>query len=387
MVPARELQAHLRQIATAEKIKVSDEALGRISRAAEGSVRDALSLFDQVLAYSGDEVLDKDLQALLGLIDRELLTTASRAVAEADSLALLQLAERLADAGADYRNFVRELLLHFREILLLKVAPADSALVAQVLPEERERLAAVVALYSEEDLLRIFDVLTKIESELRWAQDPRVVLEMALLKLVQLRRLVPFAELVDRVERLASGAPPVARSVPAPAPNPRPTIMPVAAASRSPVASAPPPPAAPAPTPAPSGGPGDLLSAMIAAAAKRPSLLQGLRLAQAQVEGDTVRLTMPPPFAQMAEDHIDEYRQLASQAAGRPLKVQIGMGGAVATAEPEPAPVDTRRQSLMQQAAREPVVQEAMELFGGRLVNVREEPPTPGSRGEAKEPS
>src|SRR5205814_741595 len=108
--------------------------------------------------------------------------------------------------------------------------PPDSALVAQVLPEERARLAEVVAGYSEEDLLRIFDVLTKVEGELRWAQDPRVVLEMALLKLVQLRRLQPFAELVDRVERLTAGSPPVSR----------PALLPVAppvrvAASVSPV--------------------------------------------------------------------------------------------------------------------------------------------------------
>ena len=66
---------------------------------------------------------DEDISALLGLIDRELLLAASRAVAAGDSLALLELVERLSDYGADYRNFIRELLLHFREILLLKLAP------------------------------------------------------------------------------------------------------------------------------------------------------------------------------------------------------------------------------------------------------------------------
>ena len=94
---------------------MSDEALARIARAAEGSARDALSLFDQVLSFSGSEVRDEDLHALLGLIDRELLLAGSRAVAGGDSLALLDLVERLADYGADYRNFARELLLHFRE--------------------------------------------------------------------------------------------------------------------------------------------------------------------------------------------------------------------------------------------------------------------------------
>ncbi len=80
MIPARELQAHLRTVAAGEKIKVSEEALARIARAAEGSVRDALCLFDQVLSFSGAEVKDEDVSALLGLIDRELLLRASRAV-------------------------------------------------------------------------------------------------------------------------------------------------------------------------------------------------------------------------------------------------------------------------------------------------------------------
>jgi DNA polymerase-3 subunit gamma/tau len=377
MVPARELAAHMRQIATAENIKVSDEALGRIARAAEGSVRDALSLFDQVLAYSGDEVKDADLQALLGLIDRELLTTASQAVLDGDSLALLQLVERLANAGADYRNFVRELLLHFREILVLKVAPADSPLAAQILPEERARLSAVVAGYSEEDLLRIFDVLTAMETELRLAQDPRVVLEMALLKLVQLRKLLPFAELVDRVERMAGGAPlPVARVPPAvvtaPAPAPVPRVV------------APPPPApvlAPAPPPAkPTAAPSnDLRSQMIEAASLRPSLLQPLRLGQIETSGDVCTLTVPADFVPLAEMHADEYRQLASQAAGRPLKLQVSAGGAMPSeaapaAAAAPTAAETRKQDLMQKASREPVVQEALELFGGRLIDVREGP-------------
>ena len=87
MIPARELHTHLREVADGEKIEVSDEALARIARAAEGSARDALSLFDQVLSFSGQTVRDEDISALLGLVDRELLLAASRAVADGDTLA------------------------------------------------------------------------------------------------------------------------------------------------------------------------------------------------------------------------------------------------------------------------------------------------------------
>ena len=130
MIPARELQLHLRNVADQEKIRVSDAALALIARAAEGSVRDGLSLFDQVLAFTGDEIPDADVAGLLGLVDRELLHRASKAIVEGDSLAMLDLVESLADYGADYRNFARELLLHLREILLVKLAPAGSPLLA-----------------------------------------------------------------------------------------------------------------------------------------------------------------------------------------------------------------------------------------------------------------
>ena len=365
LIPARELVAHLRLVAGGENIEVSDETLGRLARAAEGSARDALSLFDQVLSFSGQAVRDEDVSALLGLVDRELLLAASRAVAAGDSLAALDLVERLSDYGADYRNFTREMILHFREILLLKVAPDESALVAQIVPEERERLRPLAAALSEEDLLRIFEVLAKAETDLRLAQDPRVTLEMALLKIVQMQRLVPFTELVSRVERLAGGVPePAAAARPQPAP-PRPAPRPP-----EPSAATPPPPLATPTTPTtPAKGAAAVLQAMVAQA--RPSLAQSLRSAQAREEDDILVLEFAPDFSVFAGQHTDEYRELARKASGRPLKVRIA---AAAAAAPQPAgsDADRKRERLMDEATREPAVQEALDLFGGRVVDVRE---------------
>jgi len=353
MIPARDIQAHLRTVASGEGIQVSDDALTRIARAAEGSARDALSLFDQVLSFSGEDVRDEDISALLGLIDRELLLSASRAVAAGDTLALLDLVERLSDYGADHRNFARELILHFREILLLKTAPEGSALLAALVPEERERIRPLAEAYSEDDLLRILDMLTRLETDLRWAQDPRVTLELALLKMAQMRRLTPFAELVDRVERLAAGAPRAAsptRAVPAGPPAPAPAVS------------------APA---APADGAAGILAAMIGLAAARPSLAQPLRGAQARLEGDTLLLDVAADFSAFASMHADDYRELARKAAGRPLKVQVGS----APAAVEVTTVEARRRRLMEEAAREPAVQEALDLFGGKVVEVRENKP------------
>jgi len=369
MIPARDLQVHLRQVAGAEKIEVSDEALARIARAAEGSARDALSLFDQVLSFSGQKVQDEDISALLGLVDRELLLAASRAVAGGDTLGLLDLVERLSDHGADYRNFNRELILHFREILLLKVAPGESGLLAQVMPEERERLRPLAAAFSHEDLLRIFEVLNKVETDLRLAQDPRVTLELALMKAAQLQRLMPFTELVERVDRLAAGAPLPARAASPRTPLPAPPAPPARAPAPAAAAAPPAPIAAPAPPSAPPTSPDGILAAMLALAQSRPSLAQPLRTATAREEQGSLVIEVGADFGAMAALNQDEYRQLAQKAAGRATKVRIetarGAGDASA------ADTAQQRQRVLDEASREPAVQEVLDLFNGKVVDVR----------------
>jgi DNA polymerase-3 subunit gamma/tau len=368
MIPTRELQVHLRKVAEGEGVRVSDEALARIAHAAEGSVRDALSLFDQVLSFSGSEVKDEDLGALLGLIDRELLFRASRAVAAGDNLGLLDLVESLSAYGADYRNFARELLLHFRELLLLKLAAPGSPLLAATVPGEGEKLRPLADAFSEEDLLRILDLLTQAETELRPAQDPRVTLELVLLKMAQMPRLRPFAELVARVERLTAGTAATAPAAPAPRALPPPSV-----------AAVDPPPKASEPVPVPetpsTGGEADvILAGMLSLCQARPSLATALRGAQARLEGDSLSLEVVPDFATLAGTHVDEYRELAAKAAGRALKVRVGAGAAV-PAPPAPSPAEVARQRLRQEAEREPAVQEALDLFDGRVVDVREAKP------------
>jgi DNA polymerase-3 subunit gamma/tau len=392
MIPARELQAHLRKVADQEGIRVSDAALSLIARAAEGSVRDSLSLFDQVLAFTGDEVPDADVAGLLGLVDRELLHRASKAVVEGDSLAMLDLVESLADYGADYRNFARELLLHLREVLLVKLAPAESPLLHSVLPEEADRLRALADALSEEDLLRALDLLTRAEGELRNASDARVALDLVLLKLVQMRRLLPFAELVARVERLLGGAPAAAlpppraaARIPAlfdtpapPAAAPRPAPAPPS--SPAPERHSDPPPAPrPSPAPARAGSAEALLATMIGLCQGRPSLAAPLRAAAARLEGDTLTIEVPPDFVTFGAMHADEYRGLARKAAGKSLHVTVSAGGPPAGGVPadETKPPEAAGQpTLREEAEKEPAVQEALDLFDGRVVDVREAKPS-----------
>ena len=136
------------------------------------------------------------------------------------------------------------------------------------------------------------------------------------------------------------------------------------------VAPAPSAPAPSAPAPAPEGAPA-VLQAMIAQAQARPSLAQPLRSARAREEGDVLVLEFAPDFSVLAGQHLDEYRDLARKASGRPLKVRIASAAAAAP-EPEASETDRKRQRLLEEATREPAVQEALDLFGGRVVDVRE---------------
>jgi DNA polymerase-3 subunit gamma/tau len=402
MIPARELLRHLRSVADQEAIKVTDAALGLVARAAEGSVRDSLSLFDQVLAFTGDEVKDDEVAGLLGLVDRQLLHRAARAMVDGSSLAMLELVESLADYGADYRHFVRELLLHLRDLLLVKLAPEGSPLLAQVLPEELPGLREIADALSEEDLLRGLDLLTQAESELRQVTDPRVAVDLVLLKLVQTRKLVPFAELVSRVERLAGGAGTSAspspapqrslseRGAPPPTPGPRPFESRGGAPSAPARASAPAPrPAAPerpapvepddepqsAAPPAPAGSPAAILAAMIGECQGRPSLAAPLRAATASQQGDTLVLELPPDFLAFARAHAEDYRALARKASGQPLALRIEAGASDEPTAEKPTPEAEKRRKLREEAEREPAVQEALDLFDGRVVDVREAQP------------
>jgi DNA polymerase III subunit gamma/tau len=385
MIPTRELQQHLRMVADEEKIRVSDAALALIARAAEGSVRDSLSLFDQVLAFTGDLIPDADVAGLLGLVDRELLHRASKAIVEGDSLAMLDLVESLADYGADYRHFVRELLLHLREVLLVKLAPAESPLLHGVLPEELGRLRALAGALSEEDLLRGLDVLTRAEGELRNASDPRVALDLVLLKLVQMRRLVPFAELVARVERMLGGGAPAALPATRPAPARPPTLFEALPATRPASTPGPTPPPAgeepeearPAAAAAPAAGsPEALLATMIGLCQGRPSLAAPLRVATARRDGPTLVIEVPADFVAFGAMHEDEYRDLAKKAAGRSLTIRISAGASPAVEEPAAPLGADRRQALREEAVKEKAVQEALDLFDGRVVDVREAEPS-----------
>lgn len=193
----------LRSIAGELGVKISDAALMAVARAGEGSMRDAQSALDQVISFSGNTVSDKDVSDALGLVDLETLHLTMRAVAEEDSQQTLMIVEEVVSRGYDLRNFCRELMSHIRALLVVKIAGFDSELV-QMPQGEGEKLAQIANIFSEQDLVRFFSILTKTEQDIRVSSQPRFQLEIGLVKLAQARRLYMLEEALNRISDLES---------------------------------------------------------------------------------------------------------------------------------------------------------------------------------------
>ncbi|MGE5199756.1 MAG: DNA polymerase III subunit gamma/tau, partial [Rhodospirillaceae bacterium] len=255
-ISSRLIGDQLSKIAKADGIDASPEAIALVARSAEGSMRDAETAFDQVIAFAGNAVSVEDVATVLGLVGRDLLFDVLTAVADENGPAAFDLAGRAVEAGYDLRLLCRELARLVRDLLVLAVDGSRFS-DPDVAPEaDHERLRALLGRFSREDLLRSFDVLARAESDVRAAAEPRYTFEMALLRWIHLRKLTPLAELIDRLER---GAPLPAGPGPRAAGGPPPSVSrpapPSSASVARKLASAPVRPAPPARPPASAAAP------------------------------------------------------------------------------------------------------------------------------------
>jgi DNA polymerase-3 subunit gamma/tau len=197
----------LRIITTAEGITIDEAGLALIARSAEGSMRDAQSALDQVIAFAGESVNPEEVSAVLGLVGRDAVFDVAETVADETAPRVFELAGRFMEAGYDLRSVCRELSRLVRDLLVLKVDPSRITDPEIATDAERERLEALLPRFSREDLLRGFDVLSRAEFEIRSASQPRYHFEVAMLRWMHLRKLVPLTELIDGLEQQPAGVP------------------------------------------------------------------------------------------------------------------------------------------------------------------------------------
>lgn len=207
-ISLKQIKHNLRQIAGSEGVNVSENGLTWIAEAGDGSLRDAQSIFDQLISYAGFEIKDQDIEAILGLTDKRFLFRLSEAVLERNASLCLKIIEEGYYAGLDMKYFYQMLISHFRNLLLTKIAGKAHDLL-DLGEDEMVRLNKQTEGTSRETLQRLLDILMAEEENVRKSQNPRINLETSLVRMAYLEPMIPIDTILSRMEglekRLTSG--------------------------------------------------------------------------------------------------------------------------------------------------------------------------------------
>ena len=390
-----EIAGRLEEIAKKEDLKIEPGAMAVIARMAEGSLRDALSLLEQARAYCGDTIADKDVRELLGVVPDDALEELVGAISSGSADRALGLVHTFQKEGRNLQHFCREAIRHMRNLLIARVCGAASDLIAAT-PDQRPGLAKAAAQFSEEDLTRFFQILLQTDDDLRRKPDPRVHLEMGLLRLINAARLAPLEELMAELKSgtpsgatrsgMARSAAPVLSSVPAPAPRSAASI--VAAQAPLPAKSSTAPMMAKN-APATEEGVlqdrsnGATMHVSGISAEQVAEIKAGIQAQQKflgelvdqssrwELDGAELRIYFSPekrPFAEMLEgrDSLEKARAVSSKVLGRAVRVCAKLEGVAAAAA-----ASSGTQELRAQFERDPIVRSMLQRFGGKISEVK----------------
>ncbi len=379
----QEIIGRLQEIAGKEGLQVEPGALAVMARAAEGSLRDALSLLEQARAFCGDTISDQQVRELLGIVPEDVLNELVGAIAEGSADRALALVHRFQKEGRNLQHFCREAIRHMRNLLIARVAGSDSELIAAT-PEQRPRLAETAARFSEEDLTRYFQILLQTDEDVRRKPDPRVHLEMGVLRLVNAARLAPLEELLAGMREGATGGPgpsgggPRAREAAATASASANPGRASAAASSAEIQAA--EKSAPRARTNGSVAAEGLDSAQVTeikSAIQSEKKFLGELLEHArrwELDGAELRLYFPSEsrsFAELLEgrESLERVRAASSKVLGRAVRVCVRLdSGAAAGSAARGLP---GTQELRAQFERDPMVRAVLQRFGGKISEVK----------------
>ena len=416
-ISRREIIEHLKRVADAEGITIDEASLSALARASDGSMRDALSLLDQAVAFAGKRVTGDDVMTLLGAVPQELLREVHGAILARDAARALRALAAVQDRGCELRQFCSDLIDYFRNLLIAKIIPEapgtpDTNDLIELAAEEQTEIRASAARLTLEHIQDLFRIFIQVEEGLRTSLHPWWILEMAVVRAALLGG-----------EQSRESAKPEQPAVPAAPARPaetissaRPPSAPEAAGSSAARKSAAAPPSPVPSTPRPpdaatqrSGSPG--LGSESTLAEKAPALpaanLPNSTLAPeldwvavvgrvyqerpnvgayldettlVGVEGDMVTIGYPPSAgAAMRMILQEEYQRILLEAcrsvSGRPLRLRVVTlaGGA---ASPTAAQLRREREAELERRLRDealanPLVQEALSVFAGEVKEVR----------------
>lgn len=213
-----ELVRRMEWICAQEGITADPEALAVLAHVGEGSVRDSLSALDQAIACCGSTLHAPEVRALLGMFSQDAMNQVTTALVASDSARMLDIVDELERKGANLQHFCRELARHIRNLLVAKISGEGTRLIAAS-PNEKKNMATVAAQFSEMDLTRYLQVTLDVFKDLQYSLQPRLHLEIGLLKLVHAAKLTSIEEAIAKLGP-GSGPSPSASKPPQSRPTP-----------------------------------------------------------------------------------------------------------------------------------------------------------------------
>jgi DNA polymerase III subunit gamma/tau len=396
-IATAKIAERLRLIADADGVSISDEAIREIARAGDGSMRDAQSAFDQVISFAGEKIKTEDVERALGIASADVLARVINGIAENKPAEALAIVDDLVMRGHNLRNFCRDVLGHLRDLLVVKVSGDPKLLESS--PAQADTLKQQAALFSESDLVRFFHTLAETESCLKDAANPRYQVEVGLVKLMELRRLAPLSDLIERIRELEAalrtGKPPANRPAPQTAPagdsgkgsaraasggsgmssaatasHDEPaegSQSPQSALNQTPVAAAP-----------VSGSTIDRLKAALEKKKRRMLIAAIEGAVRAELEGDELLVEFTPENAHYRTtlakaENARVLREVCAEVCGREIGIRFVIKDDGVTDVPASPEEESRRANELAREAviQDPAVQQVLRAFGGEIVDIK----------------
>lgn len=212
-IPNAVIANHLLHIARLENVTLDEKAAYAIGKGAEGGMRDAQSMMDQLVAFCGEQITEQDVLDVFGFTSGESVALLARHILESDTVGALRAVHDQNEAGKDLGRFLGDLIQHFRTLLVQQADPEAAA--EDLSPELVDEIIAQAQMASTEQMLRVVDGLAEVDSRMRWASNKRLHFELGVIAAVQSLNEVSISDVIDAIEGGSSAG------LPRPAPPPQ----------------------------------------------------------------------------------------------------------------------------------------------------------------------
>jgi len=369
---------HLKSICEKENMVVPDESLQLIAREAAGSMRDSLSLLDQVMACAQGELTHEQVLDILGAFDTGVLFSVSDAASRGDIPRLLTLLDSLYNSGRDLKKLYGDLMRHFRDLLVVKLAGDAEALV-DLAPDEVQEMRRQVADKSASHLEQMLDLFAREESAVRFATQPKLAMEMALVRLARLKPVLSIETLIERLDvlrrEIADNPSAACGALPGASPGSASAVREeVPAYSKGPGGGAGAPAASSPEKKTPERGLPETWQAILdRISRKHPSLAPHFaesRLTRIEADRLDIEVTGKPFNLSRIrlQKNMNALKKACSRVMGREVSVQILEN---LTEAEDLTAVKKKENEMRAEAMGHPLVSDVMEVMGGKIVDVR----------------